>query len=303
MDHSPPPFFRQGPSANARLLFFSLLAITMLVIDSRAQTLSALRKGVATALFPVQKALLVPRDVVAGSANQVGNVITLQNENTRLKNESIANATTLQRVEQLDAENRELRKLLELREKLTITTVMAQVLYEARDPFVRRLVLDKGSQDGILAGQPVVDAVGVVGQITRVFPISSEVTVLNDAALTVPVQIQRSGVRAVAFGGGSGGNLELRYLAANADVKPGDLVTTSGLDGLYPSGLVIGRVVSIDSRKAGNFMPATVEPSAGLQRSRTLAVVMVDKSRLPPPPPPVTEDAGAVRKKRSSRAE
>ncbi len=301
MDRSPPPFFRQGPSANARLLFFSLLALTMLVVDSRATALSALRKGVATALFPLQRALLVPRDVVAGSANQVGNVITLQNENTRLKNESIANAATLQRVDQLDSDNRELRKLLELREKLSISTVMTQVLYEARDPFVRRLVLDKGSQDGILAGQPVVDSIGVVGQITRVFPVSSEVTVLNDASLTIPVQVQRSGVRAVAFGGGPGGNLELRYLAANADIKIGDSVTTSGLDGLYPSGLAIGKVVSIDSRKAGNFMPAVVEPAAGLQRSRTLAVVMVDKSRLPPPPAAVIEDPSQSRKKRASR--
>ncbi len=301
MDRSPPPFFRQGPSANARLLFFSLLAMTLLVVDSRTNTLSALRKGVATALFPLQRALLVPRDVVAGSASQVGNVISLQSENTRLKNESIANATTLQRVEQLDAENRELRKMLELRDKLPITSLMAQVLYEARDPFVRRLVLDKGSQDGILAGQPVVDAVGVVGQVTRVFPISAEVTVLNDSTLTIPVQVQRTGVRAVAFGGGNGGNLELRYLAANADVKPGDFVTTSGLDGLYPSGLLVGKVISIDSRKAGNFMPATVEALAGLQRSRTLAVVMVDKSRLPPPPPLMVEDPTQSRRKRASR--
>jgi rod shape-determining protein MreC len=301
LDRSPPPFFRQGPTANARLVFFALLAITLLIVDSRASALSALRKGVATALFPLQKALLIPRDVVTGSANQVGNVINLQNENTRLKNESIANATTLQRVEQIDAENREFRKLLELREKLTITTVMAQVLYEARDPFVRRLVLDKGSQNGILAGQPVVDSVGVVGQITRVFPISSELTVLNDASLTIPVQVQRSGVRAVAFGGGPGGNLELRYLAANADIKPGDVITTSGLDGLYPSGLLIGKVLSIDSRKAGNFMPAVVEASAGLQRSSTLAIVMVDKSRLPPPPPPAVDDPAVLRKKRSSR--
>jgi rod shape-determining protein MreC len=301
LDRSPPPFFRQGPTANARLVFFALLAITLLIVDSRASALSALRKGVATALFPLQKALLIPRDVVTGSANQVGNVINLQNENTRLKNESIANATTLQRVEQIEAENREFRKLLELREKLTITTVMAQVLYEARDPFVRRLVLDKGSQNGILAGQPVVDSVGVVGQITRVFPISSELTVLNDASLTIPVQVQRSGVRAIAFGGGPGGNLELRYLAANADIRPGDVITTSGLDGLYPSGLLIGKVSSIDSRKAGNFMPAVVEAAAGLQRSSTLAIVMVDKSRLPPPPPPAVDDPAVLRKKRSSR--
>ncbi len=300
MDRSPPPFFKQGPSANARLVFFALLAISFLVIDAKFNALSALRQGVATVLSPVQRALLFPRDWLIGGAQYAQDAVTINQDNTKLKREAVANASTLLRVEQLDAENRELRRLVGLRERLPVNSLMAQVLYEARDPFIRRLVVDKGSQDGVLPGQPVVDSDGVVGQITRVFPISSEITVINDQALTVPIQIARSSVRAIAYGGGPQGNLELRFLAANADVKVGDLVTTSGLDGLYPAGLPVGKIVSVDNRKAGNFLPAVVEPLGGLKRSQALAIVMVDKSRLPPPPAPVDESLGA-RKRRATK--
>jgi rod shape-determining protein MreC len=300
MDRTPPPFFKQGPSANARLLFFALLAITFLIVDAKINAGNALRQGVATILFPVQRALLFPRDWISGGAGYFQDVVTLTNDNSKLKREAVANASTLQRVEQLDAENRELRRLIGLRDRLAVNSLMAQVLYEARDPFIRRLVLDKGSQDGVLAGQPVIDSDGVIGQITRVFPISSEVTVINDQALTVPVQISRSGVRAIAYGGGPQGMLELRYLAANADVKIGDLVTTSGLDGLYPAGLPVGKIAGVDSRKTGNFLPATVEPLGGLKRSQALAIVMVDKSRLPPPPAPA-DDLPGSRKRRAGK--
>jgi rod shape-determining protein MreC len=297
LDRTPPPFFKQGPSANARLAFFALLAITLLVVDSRASVLFALRQGLATVLYPVQRVLLFPRNWLETGSNYFTDLVVLQSENTRLKKEEVANASTLQRIEQLEAENRELRRLNQLRDRSPINTLLAQTLYEARDPFVHKFVLDKGSQDGVLAGQPVIDADGVVGQITRVFPISSEVTAINDRALTIPVQIARSGVRAVAFGGAAAGSLELRYLAANADVKIGDLVTTSGLDGLYPAGLVVGKVSNLEARGDGNFLPARIEPTAGLRRSQYLAVVMVDKSRLPPPPSP--EEPAIVRKKRN----
>lgn len=295
MDRSPPPFFKQGPSANARLLFFALLAITLLVVDARANALGALRQGIATILYPVQRALLYPRDWMSNATGMVSSVTELQFQNQQLRREETANAAVLLSVEQLAAENRELRKLLGARERLPLTTVMGQVLYEARDPFNRKLILDKGSQDGVLSGQPVVDADGVVGQITRVFPLSSEVTVITDRNLTIPVQLTRSGVRAIAYGGGAGGRIELRYLAANADVKIGDLVSTSGLDGLYPAGLPVGKIVEIDTKRSGNFLPALIEPIAGGNRSTLMSVVMVDKSRLPPPPPP--EEPSATRKR------
>ncbi len=300
MDRTPPPFFKQGPSANARLMFFAILAITFLIVDAKVNALSTLRQGVATVLFPLQRALLFPRDWISGGAGYFQDIVTIKQDNNKLKREAVANASTLLRVEQLDAENRELRRLVGLRDRLAVNSLMAQVLYEARDPFIRRLVVDKGSQDGVLAGQPVIDSDGVVGQITRVFPISSEITVVNDQSVTVPVQIARSNVRAIAYGGGPQGALELRYLAANADVKVGDLVTTSGLDGLYPAGLPVGKVSNIDVRKSGNFLPATVQPLGGLKRSQALAIVMVDKSRLPPPPAPPDETQGS-RKRRAGK--
>ncbi len=294
MDQTPPPFFKQGPSANARLAFFSLLAITLLVLDSRINALATLRQGVATVLYPIQKVLLIPRDWFSSASDYFTEVVELQNQNRRLKADELANAATLLRVDQLAAENFELRRLLGLRDRIAVNALMSQVLYEARDPFVKRFVLDRGSREGVLAGQPVIDADGVVGQITRVFPVSSEVTVITDQSLTIPVQIVRTGMRAIAYGGGPDDSLELRYLASNADVKEDDVVVTSGLDGLYPAGLPVGKVIKAGSSAGGSFVPALIKPAGGVKRSQTLAVLLVDKSRLPPPPPEVV----APRRKR-----
>lgn len=271
---------------------FSLLAIVLLVVDARFGVLGPLRQGVATILYPMQKALLYPRDWLVGGAGYLTDVVTLKAENQKLRGEEVANAAVLLRAEQLSVENQELRRMLEVRERLPVTALMAQVLYEARDPFIRRVVLDRGSQEGVLLGQPVVDNKGVVGQVTRVFPISSEVTAVNDQSMTVPVQIQRSGVRAIAYGVGQG--MELRYLPVAADIRVGDVVVTSGLDGLYPAGIPVGTVttapLAVDDK--GKFAPAKISAAAGVQQSQILAILMVDKSRLPPPPPPDQVDAG-----------
>jgi rod shape-determining protein MreC len=160
------------------------------------------------------------------------------------------------------------------------------VLYDTRDPFTRKLVLDKGLQQGVASGQPVVDANGVVGQITRVFPLSAELTLITDRNMTIPVQVQRSGMRAIAFGGAEPGRMELRFMSVNADLKDGDVVVTSGLDSLYPAGLPVGRIVSVDRGRTGNFARVLVDPIAGVDQSRMLLVLLVDRTGLPPVPPP-----------------
>jgi rod shape-determining protein MreC len=138
-----------------------------------------------------------------------------------------------------------------------------------------------------------------VGQITRVFPLSSELTLLTDRNLTIPVQIQRNGLRAIAFGGAEPGRMELRYISVNADLKEGDTVVTSGLDSLYPAGLPVGRIAVVDRSRTGNFARVVVDPIAGVDRSRLLLVLLVDNTGLPPPPPPV-ESAELSRSKRSA---
>lgn len=287
MDRSPPPFFNQGPSAHARLAFFALLAIALLAADSRLSVLAALREGVGTMLYPLQRTLLVPRDLFGMSADYLAEIRRLREENAELRRLEAGNAKTLQQAEQLALENARLRELLEARERVAVRSVMAEVLYEPRDPYTRKAVIDRGLQHGLLAGQPVIDARGVIGQVTRVLPLSSEVTLLTDRSAAIPVEVQRTGQRSVAFGGLPSGLLELRFLSAASDLAEGDTLVTSGLDGIYPPGLAVGSIERIESAaSSASAARVLVRPTGGLDRSRILLVLLVDRSALPPPPPP-----------------
>lgn len=292
MDRSPPPFFKQGPSANARLGLFALLAVALLVVDSRIGVLVTLRQGVATVLYPLQRTLLVPRDALLALGDYAGDVRRLRQENVELRRLEAVNAKSLLQAEQLATENAQLRRLLETRDALPVKSVVTEALYDAPDAFSRKVILDRGTQHGLQAGQPVVDGGGVVGQVTRAHPLTSEMTLITDRNLSVPVQAVRSGLRAVLAGSGTPGVLELRWLPLNADLKEGDLLVTSGLDGLYPPGLPVGRVQSVE-RGASTFARVQVLPAGQPERSRVLLALSVLRE-LPPPPPP--EPAPATRR-------
>lgn len=287
MDRSPPPFFKQGPSANARLLFFSLFAIALLVVDSRLEVLGRLREGIATVLYPVQRTLLVPRDLLDLGTEYLADVNRLRAENAELRRLETANANALLQTEQLVAENQQLRQLLAMRERTAIRSTVAEVLYDARDAFSRKLVLDKGQQNGVIAGQPVIDASGIVGQVTRAYPLSSEVTLVTDRRSTIPVEIRRTGERSVAFGGSPDGTIELRYLRTNADVREGDVLVTSGLDGLFPPGLPVGTVRAVETGSSA-FVRVLVEPAAHAERTKLLLILLAEppsQAALPPEEP------------------
>ncbi len=298
MDRSPPPFFKQGPSANVRLALFAMLALALLVFDARTQSLAALRQGIGAVLYPVQRALLVPRDLLSAGFEYVGDINRLRTENAELRRLEAANARQLLEVEHLAQENHQLRELMGARDRAPVRSQVAEVLYDTRDPFTRRIVLDKGLQQGIVNGQPVIDSTGVVGQVTRVFPLSSELTLLTDRHIAIPVQVQRNGLRAIASGSGQVGRMELRYLSVNTDLKEGDLVVTSGLDSVYPPGLPVGKILNVDRSGAGNFARVIVEPVAKVDSGRVMLVLMTDTSGLPPPPP--AENPESQRGKRAA---
>jgi len=299
MDRSPPPFFRQGPSANARLLFFGLLSLALLIADARFDALGGLRQGIGNVLYPVQRVLLVPRDAIALAGTYVTEVTGLRQENAELKRIEALNAKALLQIEQLANENKRLRDLAGARERAAVRSVLAEVLYETRDPFTRKLVLDKGAQQQVSIGQPVIDAKGLIGQVTRVFQFSSEMTLVTDRNMTVPVVLQRTGMRSVAFGGAAPGRLELRYLASSADLREGDLLTTSGLDALYPPGLPVGRIERIERGGDNDFVKVLIAPTAEIQNNHLLVILQVDTSAIPPAPPVESIDPARKRSRRN----
>jgi rod shape-determining protein MreC len=158
---------------------------------------------------------------------------------------------------------------------------VAEILYAARDPFTRRVIVDRGGQAGVEAGQPVIDELGVLGQVTRAYPLTSEVTLLTDKDQAIPVEVQRSGLRAVLAGAGAGA-MELRFLATNADVQPGDILVTSGLDGVYLPGLPVARVAKIDRDNSFSFARIACEPIAGVERHGQ--VLILGRRTMPPLP-------------------
>src|SRR5882672_2127526 len=284
MEHGPPPLFNQGVSARARLAFFSFLAVALIVIDSRAKLLETVRVGVGVVMFPVQRALLVPRDVVDRVGEFFSTIGSLTRENEQLKRASVERAQAVQQSQALVAENERLRKLLGARERVGNTSRLAQALYESRDRFSRKLVLDIGSNAGIEAGSPVIDNIGVVGQVTRVFPLTAEVTLLTDKDQTIPVQVVRNGLRGVAFGGVEPGTLDLRFMASNAEIVNGDAVVTSGIDGVYPAGLAVATVTRVERNAKDQFARVVMTPTGGVQSFTHLLVLNVDRRQVPPKP-------------------
>jgi rod shape-determining protein MreC len=284
MDYGPPPLFNQGVSARARLAFFSFLAIALIIIDSRVRMLETVRVGLGVVLYPMQRALLVPSRVADTVADYFTSVTSLTRENEQLKRKQFEASQSLQQARELAVENERLRKLLGARERLGNAAVLADVLYESRDRFARKLVINVGINDGVRAGSPVIDDAGVVGQITRAFNETSEVTLLTDKDQSIPVQILRNGLRGVAFGGAEAGTLDLRFMAPNADVVNGDTATTSGIDGVYPSGLMVATVSRVERAAKDQFARIVMSPVAGIESNKHLLVLLVEPGKLLAPP-------------------
>ena len=285
MDYSPPPLFKQGASARAKVVFFSLIALILLVADSRLRSLGAIRQVVGTVLYPLQVVALLPRDAAYMMGDYFSSLAAMQKENHKLKEQQIANGHTLQQAQQLSAENAHLRKLLSANERLAVKSVMTEILYDARDAFTRKIVVDRGTSHGVAPGQPVIDDVGVVGQVTRAFPFTSEVTLLTDKDQAIPVQVVRSGLRSIAYGQGHSGSLDLRFMPANADIQNGDMLVTSGIDGVYPAGLSVAKVTQVDRKSSDAFARIVCQPLAGIDRNRQLLILLTEM-HFPPRPEP-----------------
>jgi rod shape-determining protein MreC len=269
----------------------------LLVADGRFNLLSMIREVVSVAVYPLQRMAAAPVNLVHRAGEFFATQDALRGENARLAQENLERGAALQQLQALQKENEQLRDLFGMQKRVETKLQVAEVIYSARDPFARRIVVDRGSQHAVKSGQPVIDHGGVLGQVTRVYPWSAEVTLITDKDHLVPVLNVRNGLRAVLAGTGNDAAVELRFVPLNADFQSGDRLVTSGIDGVYPSGLPVADVVNVERNAAYLFARITCRPLAGVANNAHVLIASVERE-LPERPP---EEEKTVRPRKSRK--
>lgn len=295
----PPPFFHRGPSPLTRLVVFGLLSLALLFADTRYRYLENIRRSAAIVFYPMQRIVQMPGEALAYVGTYFSSQRTLADDNAALQAQLLSQAPLVQGHALVEQENARLRGLMKLEARVPVTATAAEVLYSSRDPFTQKLFVDKGEAAGVQAGRAVIDSIGVVGQVTRVFPYMAEVTLITDKDHAVPVKVERSGVRTVMYGAGAARPPELRYLSPSVEIEPGDLLVTSGIDGTYPAGLAVAQVVSVERETGQSFAHVTCKPLAGIDNSAQ--VLILGSTAAVPPRPEEPADTQAPRKGRGRR--
>lgn len=275
-----PAFFARGPSPLARLSFFTALSLALMATDSRLQYLTGLRENLMTLLHPLQIVANVPADMYHATNEYFSTHHHLLDENARLKKQALMQDITLQRLNILSLENTNLRNLLDAKQALIETSTLAEVIHVGRDSFTKKIIVNRGKNHNVVTGAAAVDAKGVIGQVTRVYPSSSEITLITDKSLAIPVQIERNGLRAIAFGKGRDNTLDLPYLPANVDIRRGDKLVTSGIDGVYPAGLAVATVIEMKTTQDSPFAHIVCMPAGGIENNRQILLVSVPQAEL-----------------------
>lgn len=277
----PVKFFNRGPSPVVRLVFFSLLSVLLLFVDARHRYLDSARGALSTLIYPLQRIAVLPSELWQDMDTFFTTRNTLQADNARLRSQHAQDAVQLLQLRGLEAENSHLRSLLDMRARLKLPMRLAEVIYAERDPSHHEVTINLG--DGqVKAGQAVLDETGVVGQVTRVLPLESEVTLITDKDHEIPVQVVRNGLRMILYGSGETDEMDLRYTPITADIREGDLLVSSGLGGTYPPGLPVARITRVERDPAFPFAHVECTPVAGVNNSHFLFVLESTK-RLPPP--------------------
>ncbi|WP_081607973.1 MULTISPECIES: rod shape-determining protein MreC [unclassified Methylomonas] len=265
--------FAKGPSLNTRLLVALLVSISMLVIDYRSERLDRLRSLLSVFTYPLQSLASLPVDFYQTVSGTVISFVELQKENRRLKEAQFVNDAKLLKFAALEKENTRLRMLLENSFQLGEQVLVAELVSVKLAPYEHTVVVNKGSRFGVHPEQPVLDANGIVGQVVRALPSSSEVMLITDPDHAIPVQVNRNGLRTIAFGTGQPNRLHLPFLANNADIVPGDLLVTSGLGGVFPAGYPVAVVDKFEARPDKSFANIYATPKAELDKSREFLIV------------------------------
>ena len=272
LDRSPPPFFRVGFAPLTKLFFFSALSLLLVFGDKQLQFTKPLRAGLSTLILPVQWLVLQPGEALSAMGSYFQNLDQAQKNLKAAELKVLQQSVRSQQVEQLQIENQNLRQLMGLQANMAVASQTAEVLFDVPDPYNQRIVLDRGLLKNVALGSPVIDAGGVVGQVTRVYPLTCEVTLLTDRDQSIPVLNSRTGARNITSGDVLAGlpMIELKFVPASADVKEGDLLTTSGIDGVYPAGLQVARISHIERRVDISFARIHASPLAELKGRHVL---------------------------------
>lgn len=275
---------RSNTAIGRRLLLLGLLSAVLMTLDHQQRHIEAIRGGLSLVVAPLQFAVHFPGYLYDYTTETLQSRNTLLAENASYHEQQLYLKARLQRLEALEKENQRLRHLLKSAARAGDRVLVAKLLQIDPDPFSHRVILDKGAQQGIYQGQPIIDANGVLGQITKVGPTTSVALLLTDVSHAVPVESNRSGVRSIAVGTGKLNQLELRHATSTFDLMPGDLLVTSGLGQRFPAGYPVGRIVDIEKNSALPFVKVTIKPSADLERAREVLLVWPEGSAREPLP-------------------
>lgn len=279
-------FFNRGPSPVVRLVFFAALSLLLMFVDARFRYLESTRSALTVLVTPIQRLATAPGYLW----DQVSNLFItqqaqrdLKSTNSRLQLQHQQDAAQLLQLQSTQLENQQLRKLASLPLSPGYSAQLVEVVYAERDVFKRRVLVSKGADGKIEIGQVVMDDMGIVGQITRVYPWLSEVTLITEKDRAVPVQVLRNGLRSIVFGAGDTSQLALRFMPESADIQIGDVLVTSGIDGVYPQGIPVAKVVKVERDPSYPFARITCLPTAGVDQHRHL-LVLANPPKLPERP-------------------
>lgn len=285
-------FGRSGFSMGARFLLLAIACIALMLLDRREQHLVRVRQALSVVVYPVRVLVDLPFSTWHSVRDTFAARDALIAENQQFRRERLETESRLQRLESLERENARLRELLDSTARVASRSLVAEILSVDLDPYRQRLDLNRGLVDDVFVGQALIDAQGVVGQVVRVGPLTSEAVLITDADHAVPVSVNRNGLRTIAVGTGDSGRLRLPYLTNNADIVVGDLLISSGLGGVFPAGYPVARVLEVQLRPDQPFAEILAEPASLLARDREVLLVWNEPGESAPVAP--ADDPGAA---------
>ena len=270
--------FNKGPSLLSKLLLLIFISIIVMGIDFRFHYLKDIRQFTNIFTKPLHTILNLPNDLYDFTTEYFSNQSRLIHENEVLKLNIDSLKADLQRFDFINQENDQLRNLLDVKNTHKFKTEAVSIIYSRFDPFNQKIIIDGGQNKDFQAGQPVIDALGLVGQISSVFPETSEVTLIIDKKMSVPIQIQRNGLRAITNGNGQNETISLSYLPNSVDVMKGDILKTSGIDTIYPEGIAVAEILEIKHDPKLPFAKIICKPISAIRNhSHVLVVTPINK--------------------------